>query len=343
MMNHPYLERIREIWQSSLIKDALQHLKLLRWLLILGGIAYGLATVVHTLSLHLLLKNLSTEAAPGSQDSSAQQLSATGERSFNYFDFHRTVLARNLFNADGEVPHDENPKQKDHGDEQKSCTLTALPLRLTGTLLHENPSLSVATVVDLNYRVTDGYRQGDRLIDHPATITAIERSRVIIEHQGRRECLEVTAQNSTTSGLPPSLAKGRPPPSIPATSLDSPAPSLADEDRSGAGDKVVVLKDSYVEQQLGEGFAKIIQAARLVPKQDDMGNPEGFRIFGIKPSTLLTRIGLKNGDILTQINTTSLKQPEEGFALYQALQDENEITISLKRSGKPQTIKVRIE
>ena len=336
-------EEFQESWISSWVTKIIDPApEILRWTLILGVSAYALATIIHTLSVHLLLQNTpqTTTQNRTTTSSSTPQLALSHSPSFNYFDFHRNVLQRNLFNSLGEVPQGEDaPNQQK--DNSGSCTPTTLSLRLSGTLLHEDPLMSVATLVDLNHRLTDSYRQGDRLLDHPATVLSIERNRIILDHQGKRECLEITSQDKGgDSNYSASLA----PPPERVTGLElATSPAKADETSSASGDKVVVLKDSYVEGQLGEGFAKIIQAARLVPKQDASGNPEGFRIFSIKPGTILTRIGLKNGDVLNQINSTSLTQPEEGFALYQALQDENEITIYLKREGKPQTIKVRVE
>ncbi|MCY4381362.1 MAG: hypothetical protein OXC40_07350, partial [Proteobacteria bacterium] len=63
----------------------------------------------------------------------------------------------------------------------------------------------------------------------------------------------------------------------------------------------------------------------------------------IKPGTLFSRIGLQNNDIIHQVNSTSLKVVGEGFALYQALQDENEVVIGILRRDQPKTIKVKIE
>jgi general secretion pathway protein C len=81
---------------------------------------------------------------------------------------------------------------------------------------------------------------------------------------------------------------------------------------------------SYVEGELGPGFGKIVDAARLVPNTID-GGINGFKIFAIKGGTLFARVGLQNGDVITQVNETSMKQPEQGFALYQAFQDEKEV------------------
>lgn len=318
---------------------------LTRWggvIILLVGTSYALATTAQTLAIKGILTIIPPSSPSNSPSKPPALVSRSPQSSFNHFNAQRSVIQRNLFNADGEVPHDRAKSVSPSEITDGSCTPSTLPLRLSGTLVHQDPLMSVATLVDTHNRLTDSYRAGDQIIDFPATLTAIESGRVVLNHNGRRECLEVTASktSSVRSRSAQKISSRRSEPS------QEQPPLLRGEEgdpESGGSDGAVVLNASYVEDQLGEGFAKIIQATRLVPKVDPEGNPEGFRVFGIKPGTLLTRIGLKNGDILHQVNDANLKQPEEGFALYQALQDENEITIHLNRGGKGRTIKVRVE
>ena len=74
-------------------------------------------------------------------------------------------------------------------------------------------------------------------------------------------------------------------------------------------------------RELGPGFGTIIQKARLVPNTVD-NQMNGFKIFAIDRSSLYGKTGLQDGDIITQVNETSLKLPEQGFALLQSFQDE---------------------
>ena len=80
-----------------------------------------------------------------------------------------------------------------------------------------------------------------------------------------------------------------------------------------------------------------------MPNTNADNGMNGFKIFAIDKASLIGRIGLKNGDIITGVNEVSLKQPEQGFQLYQALQDEREITIKVERKGKPKTINIQIK
>ncbi|MCY4443928.1 MAG: hypothetical protein OXC44_03910 [Proteobacteria bacterium] len=258
----------------------------------------------------------------------------------NYFDLRKTVLERHLFNATGQLPKEAGSASGDNQQNPTSCTPSTLNLKLTGTIINENPELSVATIVDNILKITDVYRTGDTLIDQPARIVSIERSMVTLNHRGKNECLKITAKKNVNTELtyrPQDINEPLPPdPSLVPR-------EIMEEEPAEVSGEVIVLKDSYVEEQLGEGFVKIVEAARFVPKQDESGVPIGFHIFGIKPGTLFTRIGLKNGDIINQVNSTSLRQIEQGFALYQALQDETDIIIRLQRGNRPMSIKLKIE
>jgi type II secretory pathway component PulC len=64
----------------------------------------------------------------------------------------------------------------------------------------------------------------------------------------------------------------------------------------------------------------------------------------VDANSLFGKVCLKNGDVITQVNETSLQQPDQGFALYQAFQDERDVRINLLREGKtPMTITIQIK
>ncbi len=102
------------------------------------------------------------------------------------------------------------------------------------------------------------------------------------------------------------------------------------------------LDREFVNQELGQGFSNIIMKARFVPnvKEEVM---TGFKIFAIVKDSLIAKTGMQNGDILRQVNKVVLNQPEQGFVLFQAFQDEDEVRLSILRNGEPKTIKCRIK
>ena len=255
----------------------------------------------------------------------------------NYRDIRKAVMDRNVFNSAGEFP-DEEPieddvkKSKvDDFDFNAPCVKSSLKLTLVGTIVI-GPDTSVATIQEDGFSEADIYKVGDGVIDQDGvSIARIERNRVVLNNNGVKECLEIkeNSGNRVSNEYP-----GAPTSPNPVPGPDAPV---------GSGGKDCLLEEQYVQDQLGPGFGTIIQKARLVPNTvDNVMN--GFKIFAIDKSSLLGRVGLQNGDIITQVNDVSLKQPEQGFTLYQAFQDDREIRISILRQGeKPVTINCRVK
>ncbi len=86
------------------------------------------------------------------------------------------------------------------------------------------------------------------------------------------------------------------------------------------------------------GFFDILTKGRLIPHNDAADQMVGFKLIGVDSSSLFGKICLKNGDVITQVNDTSMQQADQGFALYQAFQDERDVRISYLSQGKDATM-----
>lgn len=304
--------------------------------------AYVSATGVSLLGMDLLLDSGMKARANASAVSIGDASNTLPEiKQPNFYLIRKGVVGRNLFNSAGELPDEsiteqEEKPQNTEFDLSGPCSETSLPLKLTGTI-YMGEEDSLASVKDTSVDESDTYRVGDQIIDHSqAKIVKIERKRIIINNGGVKECLEVdyNPAESTQSSSPEPARQEEVRPS------DRPPPPSQPKGQPGGS---VSLTGTYVEEQLGEGFATVIQSARLVPKAGEGGNTEGFKAFAIKPGTLLHRVGIKNGDIITKVGDTSLKNPDQGFALYSAFQNENEFVIEIERGGSPVSIRVVIK
>jgi type II secretion system protein C len=238
----------------------------------------------------------------------------------NYHLIKKGIIARNVFNAGGEYPPEQD-KNKDKADASKkfdltaACNTTALKITLPGIIKMGEKS-SVAVIKEAGVEEADIYRIGDFIIgSETAQVAGIMQDHVILNNNGRKECIFLQGTE-----VKPSMLAGT------GGEEDSPP---------------VTLQASWVESELGEGFSKILQSARLVPNTE--GNKvKGFKIFAIQAGTLFEKVGLKDGDVVVQVNDTVM-EAEQGFALYQAFLDEKSVNIHVLRDGKtPSTLKVRI-
>ncbi len=252
----------------------------------------------------------------------------------NVRDIQKNIKDRNLFNSEGKFPEEkaagEGGGSLARFDMNAPCVTTSLQIELLGTIYLGDPMKSLATVRDKTYSEADIYRVGDPIYgNETAIVAAVERQKIIINNNGVKECID--------------LDKG-----VPGMANDGFPGGIAGDFgtlpmNSAGGGSEITVEASYVEGELGPGFGKIVDAARLVPNTID-GGINGFKIFAIKGGTLFARVGLQNGDVITQVNDTSMRQPEQGFALYQAFQDEKVVRIQLLRGGTtPQNITVQIK
>ncbi|HBI22643.1 MAG TPA: hypothetical protein DDX84_00140, partial [Nitrospiraceae bacterium] len=72
------------------------------------------------------------------------------------------------------------------------------------------------------------------------------------------------------------------------------------------------------------------------------GAADGFRIFSIVPNSLFEKVGLRNGDIIHNINGVELKDPEKAFQVYQLLKDSDRFVVDLIRAGQKMTLNYEI-
>ncbi|MEZ4741097.1 MAG: type II secretion system protein N [Bdellovibrionota bacterium] len=307
--------------------------------------SYGAAAIASSLLVNLLMGQIidSSKKASVRVNSSPSSVSMRKSDSINYVTMRRAVLERNIFNSTGEFPDETVPEddQQDKGkkvfDPHAKCQKSSLNLSLLGTIFLGSETTSLATLKESGYSDADIYKAGDYIIGNDeAQVVAVLRKRVVINNQGVKECIEIEEKEVGTSSLSydPSVVANKS--SDPFNNQSKP---LGAETDGGC----VTLTGTFVEGELGEGFSKVITSARLVPNMENNA-VSGFKIFAINKSSLFGKVGFKDGDIITQVNDVSLKQPEQGFALYEAFQNEREINIHVMRGGKtPQTLCVRIK
>ena len=291
--------------------------------------AWLMATIFASLSTHFLMgKGFFSGRASGRGKNSAQVDTA---KKLNYRDVRKAVLKRNIFNATGEVP-DQKELADNTAQEQAlagKCNKPTLKLKVVGTIYLGGDN-SIVSVREASYSQADTYRVGDELIGYEGVrIVAIEREQVVIDNGGSRECYKIKKPAniaSRTAGYQPRKR-----------------PAQAQTSDGGSRGGAVVLDSAWVEAQLGPGFSQVLKSARLIPNKTDDEGINGFKIFAIRKGTLFNKIGLRNGDIIQKVNDTSLEQAEQGFALYQTFQEDQEIVFNIMRKNKPQTISVVIK
>jgi general secretion pathway protein C len=100
--------------------------------------------------------------------------------------------------------------------------------------------------------------------------------------------------------------------------------------------------DRAVVDNILEHQAELMRTARIVPEQKD-GKVVGIRLFGIRPETLLGKLGLQNGDRLEAINGFEMASPEKALEAYARLRSAESLSVKVTRRGNPVTIDFKIQ
>jgi general secretion pathway protein C len=233
--------------------------------------------------------------------------------------FYALISKRDIFNS---APPPAAPPPVE------APVATPLKLKLWGVAVHNNARLSYSIIEDLGAR-----KQGVYGINAPvpggATVKSIEWDKVILNHNGKDEVLELANKSILT---PPKPAP-----------VPSPATAAAPSDGSGiqaTGENQYLVPRSEVDGAL-ENMSQLFTQIRAVPHFEG-GQSIGFRLFAIRRGSLFDKIGLKNGDIITDINGTEMNDPSRAVSLLQELRDANDLSVKVIRNQQPTTLTYNI-
>ncbi|MFZ9521361.1 MAG: hypothetical protein ACO3A4_12885 [Silvanigrellaceae bacterium] len=243
----------------------------------------------------------------------------------------KEILQRNLFNSEGKLAPEaskDEPKgiRKDLSIdfENVPCTTAELPVQINGTIFTGDPKKSFVILKDPKIPDADIYKPGDAVIDHEDfEIYKVERGSLELRKGNSKICVAISGYKKEGTGADGSSSGG--------------------SAKSAGESKEFEFDAAFISQEIGPGYATILNCAKLIPEIDASGKMQGFKMISIATSCLFDRIQIQNGDVLTEVNGISLKDAGQGFKLYQSLQEERTTTINILRNGEPITRIVRVK
>ena len=245
-----------------------------------------------------------------------------------------TILKRNLFNSDGEVEDTATEEKK--GDEEKSAEVVKsdLPVKLLGTIYGGDPFSGIALVENETKKTVNSFMVGDILTKDATVKGEVHQERIIVDHNNRLEFIEVT-----TEGLNRSRRHSKKPASTEPTIAPiatAPPPDNYKEDGLERKGHDTVMTDVYRKRLLTTDFAKVLQDAKATPNMVD-GELRGFESWTrIRQDSIYEKAGLKNDDIITEVNGVPLTDTAQAIRLLQSLRNESDIEVRILRGGSPQ-------
>ncbi len=240
-----------------------------------------------------------------------------------YYDpsnIENSIVERNIFNITGEIPKEDfefSPEELTSKNFYKvPCAPDSetLPVELLGIIYTGNSKTNLVTVQDPDVQGADVYHENDPILDYNdySVYRIVNSNLVEFRHGAKKICRSLYEKEDKNI----------------VEDFENNTPNSSNDDANA-----IVLTQEYVNEQLGTGLSKIVNSARIIPFTEN-GNVEGFKLFSIAPNSLFEKIGLMNGDIVTQVNNQKLTDPSKGFVIYDSFQYEHEITFTVKRGAQ---------
>ncbi|MGB7292964.1 MAG: type II secretion system protein GspC [Thermodesulfobacteriota bacterium] len=301
-------------------------------LLLVAVVAYILAQVVID-NIKGKMPTLPHEAAASSKSLRVENYVST-EKDLGSRKSYDIILNRNIFGL-------KNTSSANSSGIE-NVPQTTLNLELLGTVIDPGKS-SVAVIKDVDSGRVNGYKL-DELIDivqsEKVKVIRIENCVAVLERIGEGpetiRCKKDMSEGSSSS----QVASG--------PTLNSGSKEARATKRNGEGlgenadginqiDEGVYEIDRKMMDELLSNPNDILTKARVVPHDD------GLRFFAIRPNSIFSKIGIRNGDTVHKINDVDLDNVENAFTLFEELRGQSRFSIDLTRRGKKLTYEYTVK
>ncbi len=220
---------------------------------------------------------------------------------------YKTIFTRNIFKAsiDQKKVVFQEKSTKKHIEKLKR---TSLDLTLLGTVIGTKNTYAV--IEDNKNRLQALYQINDKLQE--ATIKRILKNKVILTLNSRDFLLEMDLNQVSTpfSGNP--------------------------QEKGSLPSKKIILSKAKIQSSI-KSIDDLKRQIRVRPLINN-GESEGMLLYSIQPNSFFHTLGLQNGDVLKQVNGHAVTSFDDAFNIYQTMNDDASLKISLIRKGKEQLI-----
>lgn len=226
---------------------------------------------------------------------------------------YQVIVERNLFNSGRQAAAKVDPVL-----DVDKLKPTDAKIRLIGTTVGIDGHL-YAYIEDPKTRQHEMYRPGDTVQN--AVIKMVLRTKVVLTVNGRDEVLLQDDLGAPPRQSAPARAEAPTRPVEPA--------------------QQVVLKEDQIQSAM-ENIGDLLNQATFRPHIED-GKPAGISITGIKPNAIFRKLRLRNGDIITGVNGTTIASMEDAVRVMSSLSPDSPVQVKVKRRGQEETLEYRTE
>lgn len=178
-----------------------------------------------------------------------------------------------------------------------------MPMVLAGVLAEADPQAGAAIIGD-TAATAKFYIVGNSL-PGGARLQAVYADRVIIDRNGTLESLVLPRQSVGGRAAPPIVSNNSP------------------------GSATLERMRSMIQQNPG-ALSDVIRPQQVMVQ----GKQRGFRVYPGRNPAAFARLGLRPGDLITEINGTPLDDPARGDEIFRTIGSTPEVRVSVTRNGR---------
>ena len=213
----------------------------------------------------------------------------------------QTIVSAHLFG-------DYNPTQAAVETDPVDAPETRLNLELRGTIASDIADDALAIIAE---------KGGDELVyaigeavPGNASLYSVYPDRVLLRRAGRLETLRLPRAEETSSGGSATPRR---------RSVTTPTAT------------------SSLRQLVSQDPARITDIIRPQPVFRD-GQQQGYRVYPGRQRQQFSQLGLRPGDLITQINGMSLDDPARGMEIFRSLGDATQVSVTVERNGQTEVL-----
>lgn len=224
--------------------------------------------------------------------------------------YTKDVVGRDLF-------HTVKPPETDKDAKNAAPPPdTRLKISLLGTIAG-SPEISRALIFDKAQKKSEFYRIGEKVVG--ATIKEIMRGKVLLRVGNRDELLIMDEKSKDSPKRKSRRARGR----------------------SKKRSSDVLMKRGEVQNAL-RNINQLMSQVNVRPHYEN-GKPAGMMLRSIRPDSIFSKMGLKDGDVIQGVNDKDIKSADDVVSLYQNLKNSDNVALQIKRDGTPTSISYGFE
>jgi len=201
-------------------------------------------------------------------------------------------------------------------DAAESAPDTTLSLQLRGAIAADDPRLAHAIIADAAGKEQVYF--ANATLPGGAVVQKIEPSLVILSRNGQLEVLRLPRESGAGGAAGGTPGASTAPRFMPAPAQ---APNVQE----------------LVSQQAA-GFLEVVRPQPFMPN----GQLKGYRVYPGPNRQQFAALGLRAGDLVTEINGIALNNPTQGMEVFRSLGDATQVTVTVERDGQPQVLSLNM-